>query len=174
MLTEDQNGQGQICLAKMPLLWEKNLLNIVPNRDQFCHGFLEQWLSLLLFFSLRGQSCLGEQKGALALAFEVCVGGNVDTCKGRDHFVFQGESGYFFFPIKMIFVSTVPFSALCCLECSLTSLSPCSSSSCYSKQSFCGRPVYGQICAEPFWPLCWRGFRRISGIQEMNLVTGSW
>lgn len=101
MLTEDQNRQGQNCLAEMPLLWEKNLLNIVPNRDQSCHGVLKQWLSLLLFFSLRGQSCLGEQKGALALALEVCVGGNVDTCRGRDHFVFWGESRYFFFQLKL-------------------------------------------------------------------------
>lgn len=43
---------------------EKNLLNIVPNRDQFCHGVLGQWLTLILCCFLfcfvlppRGQSC---------------------------------------------------------------------------------------------------------------------
>lgn len=65
MLTEDQNGQGQNCLAEMPLLWEKNLLNIVPNRDQSCHGVLKQWLSLLLFFFSKRAELLGRAEGSI-------------------------------------------------------------------------------------------------------------
>lgn len=57
--------QEQICLAMLLLLWEKNLLNIVPNRDQFCHGLLGQWLTLILgvFFLQEGRAA-GRAEGS--------------------------------------------------------------------------------------------------------------
>lgn len=90
---KSRKEQGQSCLAKLPLLWEKNLPNIVPNRDQFCHGVLGQRLTLILvvFFSSKRAELLGEQKGVLALSvrsLHFMLEKNVDMCRGRDHLMF--------------------------------------------------------------------------------------
>lgn len=64
---KSRKGQGQSCLAKLPLLWEKNLLNIVPNRDQFCHGVLGQRLMLISvgFFFLQEGRTAGRAEGSV-------------------------------------------------------------------------------------------------------------
>lgn len=80
----------------MPLLWEKDLLNVVPNRDHFpSRGLKAVAVGLLVYFfvSPRRAELLGEQKGSLALAIEVCtlcVGGNMRICAGAETTLFSG------------------------------------------------------------------------------------
>lgn len=83
---------------------------------------------------------------------------------GGDSTWFAGSGWDFCFLIKIVFVSIVPFSALCCLGCSLTSLSSCSLASCHSRENMPGRPGMAE---------CHRGL--LQDVQEMEEVSkGQW
>ena len=86
---------------------------------------------------------------------QICAGGETTLFSG------SGCLWVFSFLIKILFVSIVPFSALCCLGCSLTSLSLCSSASCYARQSISGRPVSMAKCSQSYLGL-------LQDMQEMG------
>lgn len=87
----------------------------------------------------------------------------MQICAGGETTLVSGGGWFFYFIIKILFVSIVPFSAPC-----LTSLSPCSSVSCCSRQSISGRPVSMAKCSQSCLGL-------LQDIQEMEQIwKGQW
>lgn len=87
----------------------------------------------------------------------------MQICAGGETALFSGGVFFFSFLIKILFVSIVPFHALCCLGYSLTSPSPCSSAFCYSRPGVSGSPVCMAKCSQSYLVL-------LQDMQEMEEV----